>query len=94
MAPSRSTHVRLIPTLLYGLLCFVIVMQMLGTPTSLWTLDFQADIIGASLLEGISLPPHHEIPSPAPTTHQHIESSIRVHSILLEETLFRPPYVP
>jgi hypothetical protein len=94
MASSRSAHVRLISILVYFLLCFAVVMQMLGTPTSLWTLEFETDLVEASLFEELSLPQSHVVLFPDPTTHQRFELSNRVHSLLLEETLFRPPSCP
>lgn len=91
MAPTRSPHVRLIPALIHSLLCCVIVMQMLGTPTSLWTLDCETDLAESSLLEELSLPPSHVSLSPVFVGQHYLESSTRISSVLLEETLFRPP---
>ena len=93
MAPTRSAHIRLVSRLIYDLLCVAVVMQMLGTPTSLWTLDFETDIVEASLLEGLSLPPSQVTLSPVLTKHHYLESSFRIQSVLLEEILFRPPYL-
>ena len=92
MAPTGSAHIWLGSRLIYGLLCLAIVMQMLGTPTSLWTLDFDADLVEASLLEGFSLLPSHMALSPILVTQEYIESSTPFLSVLLEHTLFRPPY--
>jgi hypothetical protein len=91
MTPSCSAHVRLISILVYGLLCLAVVMQMLGTPTSLWTLDFETDLVEASLLEGFSLPPSLVVLSPVLTAQRHLESTVRTHCLLLDVTLLRPP---
>ena len=93
MAPTRSAHIRFGSILIHGLLCFAVIMQMLGTPTSLWTLDFDADLVEASLLEGLSLPPSHVTIAPILVIRQHLESSMPFPSVLLEHTLFRPPYL-
>jgi hypothetical protein len=91
MDPSRPAHVQLISILVYGLLCLAVVMQMLGTPTSLWTLDFDADLLEASLLEGFSLPPSQVVLSSVTISQLHLESTARNHFLLLDVTLFRPP---
>lgn len=92
MVPSRSAHVRLTSTLLHFLLCFVIVMQMLGTTSSLWTLDFETDIVEASQLEGFSLTADVSIPQPLLTTSGSRELSHLFPSLLPEDRLFRPPH--
>lgn len=91
MAPMRAARLHLGSILICSLLCFVVVMQMLGAPTSLWTLDFNTDLIDSSLLEGLSLPPHPVIFSPFVVTSVPIESSKTTSSALLDDTLFRPP---
>ncbi len=92
MAPTRSTRLSAISILVNSLLCFVILMQMLGTTTSLWTFDFETDVLEASLQEGFSVPPSQVPPTPIFTALPAVQSSAVPPSVLLEETLFRPPY--
>lgn len=91
MTPLRSASFRLLPTLLYLSLCLIVFMQMLGTPASFWQPSAPADLVKASLLEGLSL-----VPS-TPTCHQAVASVpyldvlIPRPSIMPDESLFRPP---
>jgi hypothetical protein len=91
MAPLRSAPIRLFPTLLHALLCFVVLMQMLGAPISLWHPDVPGDLVKASLLEGFSLVPgRFTIPPTSPLFYSVASASMRP-SILLSDSLFRPP---
>ncbi|HSA61986.1 MAG TPA: hypothetical protein VLE03_07075 [Nitrospiraceae bacterium] len=92
MAPSRSAHARLTSTLIHFLLCFVIVMQMLGTTTSLWTFDFETGIVAASLQEGFSLTADPIVPTAPLSTSRSGDIATRLRSVLLETHLFRPPH--
>jgi hypothetical protein len=92
MAPTRSAHLTSIA--FYGLLCFVIVMQMLGATASFWTLEFESDLVRTSFLEGLSLIPPpitllavlHAVP--------YQDTVPPLPSTLLENMFFRPPSVP
>lgn len=92
MASSRSAHVRLTSALIHFLLCFVIIMQMLGTTTSLWTFQFETDLVEATLQEGFSLTANLMVPVSLFSTRHRVELSMRLRSVLLEETFFRPPH--
>jgi hypothetical protein len=92
MAPMRSVSLRLSSFLVRSLLCFAVVMQMLGTPTSLWTLDLNTDLIQSSLLEGLSVPPDQVTLSPVIVTSVYVESPATTFFVLLAKTFFRPPY--
>lgn len=92
MAPSRSAHVRLTSTLIHFLLCFVIVMQMLGTTTSLWTFDFETGVVEASLQEGFSLTADPIVPTAPLSTPISSDIATRLRSVLLETHFFRPPH--
>lgn len=92
MAPMRSVRLCLGSILIRSLLCFAVVMQMLGAPTSLWTLDLNTDLMESSLLEGWSLPPDRVTLSPGIVASVHFESSKEPSFVLLADTLFRPPY--
>lgn len=94
MAPTRSARIRLILVLFHGLLCFVIVMQMLEVTTSYWTLGFDSDLIAASLSEGLSLTPSPVPLLPVVHAIPYREPVVRLPSILFEDILFRPPYDP
>ena|SRR6266498_4076294 len=91
MAPTRSSQIRFVPALLHCLLGFVIVMQMLGTPTSLWTLEFESNTAETTPQEEFSLSASQVTLVPVLTALRYFESSTRIPSVLLEETLFRPP---
>jgi hypothetical protein len=93
MAPTRSARYRLISILFNAFLCFVIVMQILGATTSFWTLGFDADLLGASVLEGLSLIPTHVTLSTLIHAEPYHEALTRLPSFLLEDLLFRPPDV-
>jgi hypothetical protein len=94
MAPTRSARIRLILVLFHSLLCFVIVMQILGVTTSYWTLGFDSDLITASLSEGLSLTPSPVTLLPVMHAQHYREPVVRLPSILFEDIPFRPPYEP
>lgn len=94
MAPTRSASIRLLPTLIHASLCFVVVMQMLGTPASLWQLNVPTDLVEASLLEGLSLIASSLTPQPIVATDSTLEPFRVGPSVLLGENLFRPPSHP
>jgi hypothetical protein len=91
MIPARAINFFSCPSLIAVALCFCVVMQVLGTPTSLWTMEFETDMVSASLLEGFSLPTDLVISAPTPLSSRRVESSGSLWSVLLEHTLFRPP---
>lgn len=90
MAPTRSAHTG-IRVLLYGLLCLAIVMQLLGTPATLWSPEFDSHLTNSSMLEGLSLPPVNLTVIPIETSRPHVDSLFHRPLILFEDILFRPP---
>lgn len=91
MAPLRSASRRVSPLVLPTLLCFVIIMQMLGTPASLWQPDGDFDLVETSLLEGLSLVPHEMTWPPLVRVFGPPDCFDLRSSLLLGESLFRPP---
>lgn len=95
MAPLCSMFLRSPShTLLHLLLCFVVLMQILGAPTSMWQLEFQDDPLDASALEGFSLISTRA--ALAPPDHRLRRSDLMLirSSVLLSNPLFRPPSGP
>ena len=90
---SAARYFHLSLSLLAILLCCCIVLQVLGTPISLWNVLGSEDLVQASLLEGFSTPSHQPTfsvssgkyfhPTPAPVTHE----------TLLVTPIFHPPPV-
>jgi hypothetical protein len=39
-----------------GLLCLCVFMQVLGAPTSLWSIVLEEDLVEGSMLEDVSIP--------------------------------------
>ena len=73
------------------LLCFCVIMSMLGTTITLWNYEEPTDSFTASVLEGFSLPSigmvvsvslHRLFYSPSPPLE---------HDVLLAQSLFHPP---
>lgn len=93
MAPMRSAHTGM-RVLLCGLLCCAVLMHMLGTPATLWSLDFDSDATSTSVLEGLSLPPDPVTLIPTRSSRPHVVSLFHRPPILFEHILFRPPDRP
>lgn len=91
MAPAWSAHVPVSSPIWIALLCFVLVMQMLGAATSFWTLTFSSDPLGAPLLEGFSLPPTGITLIMVVSLLFLHDTAVRLPSILLDDILLRPP---
>ncbi|ALA58844.1 hypothetical protein [Nitrospira moscoviensis] len=91
MAPLRSTSIPPVSTLFHVLLCFVVLMQMLGAPLSLWQPDVPSDLVKASLLEGFSLIPSRCTVPPTIALYRSLERFMTRPSVLLGDSPFRPP---
>ncbi len=74
-----------------GLICVCVVMQMLGTTMTLWDLTYQLDPVNATLLEGYSLPASLISFQPDTIVWSTADASHRLHPILREQSLLRPP---
>lgn len=73
------------------LLCLCVVLQMLGVPVTLLSPSVTSDILGASVLEGFSLPP--TLPELALLADSVLVREVHpiVHVPLLASALFHPP---
>ena len=76
---------------LVGLLCFSVVMQILGVPCSFWDMNETGDLVETSLLEGFSLPSYETPFSVFLHESFYAPSPPLKHEILLVRTLFHPP---
>jgi len=91
MAPMRSTQTSWSRLLFFCLLCITVAMQMLGTTTSLWTLQFASDPVSASISEGFSLTPAQLSLIPRGSTTWLVDPPAANQPILHDEVLLRPP---
>ena len=74
-----------------GVICLCIVMYMLGSTMTLWTLEFPFDQTDSPLLEGVSLPTTVSDLTPAMPVASAPEPVASVTSQLNEHGLLRPP---
>ena len=86
---SHASHLSLFA--LIGMVCFTIIMQMLGVSISLWELDAASDLVESALLEGFSIPASMEKLSVTPQKSPSFASAPLDHGILLAGSLFHPP---
>jgi hypothetical protein len=73
------------------LLCLCVMMQMLGVPATLLNPTDSAHALGASVLEGFSVPP--ALPQLAPS-HESVSvsnASSFMHASVMDSVPFRPP---
>ncbi len=73
------------------LLCLCVVLQMLGVPVTLLSPSVTSDTLGASVLEGFSLPPTLPELAQLPESVLVLEIHPIVHVPILAFTLFHPP---
>lgn len=74
-----------------GFLSLCVFMQVLGAPTSLWSMELAEDLIESSLLDAFSLPSETaEFPLPRPSYSQ-IETGWIAADVLYKPLPFRPP---
>lgn len=76
---------------LIAIWCVGILMQFLGTPTTLWDLQAGTDPVTASVLEGLSLPPTPPTLSEPVGYARLDESTESFRPVVLPHFLFRPP---
>ncbi len=91
MAPLRSSSRRVLLILLHTCLSLAVVMQMLGTPMSLWDSYLDFDPVYESLLDGFSLLPHEVTWPPLAIGYRAPEVVLQRRSIMPEKNPFRPP---
>lgn len=77
--------------LMIGLLCFCVIMYMLGTTITLWNVEDPTDFFTASVLEGFSLPSIGMVSSVSLQRILYSPSPPLEHEILLAQSLFHPP---
>jgi hypothetical protein len=74
-----------------GLICLCVIMYMLGSTMTLWSLQFALDDADNPVLEGFSLPTVVSDVTPAMPVMPSREASIGVRGALNEHSLLRPP---
>lgn len=82
--------------LCYGiaLICFCVVMFMLGSTMTLWTMQFALDQTDNPVLEGYSVPAAVSNPTPAMPVTPSRETPLRAKREVNEHDLLRPPNIP
>jgi hypothetical protein len=73
------------------LLCLCVVLQMLGVPVTLLGPSVTSDALGASVLEGFSLPPSLPGLALLPESVLVVDVHPTVHGPILASALFHPP---
>jgi hypothetical protein len=91
MLRKRGSRVRRIMFYGIGVVCLCIVMYMLGSSMTLWTLEFPFDQTESPLLEGFSLPTILFDFNPAMLVTSTAEQSLSAKRHLDEHSLLRPP---
>lgn len=74
-----------------GLLCLCVVMYMLGSTMSLWTMQFALDQADNVVLEGFSLPTTLPDMHPAMPASSSLNTSPAAKTDVNERSLLRPP---
>lgn len=74
-----------------GLICICVVMYMLDSTMTLWTMQFAVDQTDNVVLEGYSLPTTVSDVIPAMLVRPSSETSSGVKSEVKEDDLLRPP---
>jgi hypothetical protein len=93
MLLERALH---LPRLLLygvGLICLCVMMSMLGSTMSLWTMHFALDQADNLVLEGFSLPTTPPDIKPAMPVSSSLDTSSRVKRDVDDRGLLRPPNV-
>ena len=82
--------------LCYGiaLVCLCVVMFMLGSTMTLWTMHFALDQTDNSVLEGFSVPTAVSNLTPAMPVTPSCEAPLRTKREVNEHGLLRPPNIP
>jgi hypothetical protein len=91
MLRDRDSPVRRILFCGIGIVCLCVVMYMLGSTMTLWTLEFAFDQTDSPLLEGVSLPTILPDLNPAMPVTTAAEQSPPAKLQLHEHGLLRPP---
>ena len=73
------------------ILCFCVLMQMLGSTMTLWNFELQLDPVNAPLLEGLSLPTELANAASSIVIAILAISSERLQYLLPSHGLLRPP---
>lgn len=74
-----------------GLICLCVIMFMLGSTMTLWTMQFALDQTDNSILEGFSVPTAFFVATPAMPVTPSRETSARAKRDFNEHGLLRPP---
>ena len=74
-----------------GLICLCVLMYMLGSPMTLWTMQFPLDQTDTVFLEGFSLPTTVSDVIPAMVVSPSSETSPGAKREVNEDALLRPP---
>ncbi len=74
-----------------GFLSLCVFMQVLGVPTSLWSMELAEDLVESSMLEALSLPSESTRFSVSIVSHSLFEIGRAVPGLLCERIPFRPP---
>ena len=88
IARTRPRGVRTVAILF---LCLSIIIQMLGVPTTLLSPTLSLDTLGASVLEGFSIPPTAPQLMLSSETVPVTDAQPSVHVPILASVLFHPP---
>ena len=94
MLSGRPKAVSLVLCYGIGIICLCVVMYMLGSTMTLWTLQFAFDQTDNPVLEGFSLPTIVADLVPAMLVASSRERSTATKGALNEHSLFRPPNLP
>ena len=89
----RDHEARLSRLVFYGigLICLCVLMYMLGSTMTLWTMQFAVDQTDNSQLEGFSVPTMVADVTPALPITPLRDASIGIRGALNEHNLLRPP---
>lgn len=85
---------RILTILSVVMLCVCVAMQVLGAPITLWAPQLSVDVLGASILEGVSIPPVPPMIHTPLTNTSLPDRGDMLRSSLLARNAFHPPVSP
>ena len=88
---SGHAMVRILMILSVAMLCLCVAMQVLGAPITLWAPQLSEDVLGASILEGVSIPPSPPMIHTSLVNTSLPDPGDTLRSSLLARNAFHPP---
>ena len=90
---TGSASRRVMLTLIIGMLCFGVLLEMLGVSVTFWNLNGSDDLLSTSILTGFAVIPDDPGLSPVLRSRSEERRTASHYRFLLPQGLFHPPLV-